>query len=653
MVNVTVSTAGIQGPPGNTVRHGTGAPAPTLGVTGDWYIDNTVPTALIIYGPKTLSGWGSGVPVGGGAGALLAANNLSDLNNDATARTNLGLGNAATLAVGTTAGTVAAGDDSRFPQAQPWMFNVAAYGAVGDGQFVTDGAMASGSAVLTSASARFANAVVGMPVMVKGGGVLGQTTLVATVASKQSDSQITLSAVNASGGSISSALVMWGTDDTPAIQSAINAALAYAGLHGSAQVYIPVGAGRFYVIAGALVSGGSTLGNSQLTLGVPVATTLNKVVLDITGVANGSGLQHWQQLNPQLGGSTLVSFGVFANPTAQASSINANGNPAVIGGPAQPGGYGVSPGVFSNMLVTLKNLSVLTAHSAFGLTYSAFDFSGVAEANLFDVAYGTTGSVAAGDYGSPGVFATGASIGGLMPANGNNDNNACRNISVHGGYTWAFWATEHTVVDRMVILYCWSAFCPVGSYFSSVGATHAIKVGQLSVEACTNVIYVNGGGSAGVGPIVDIGQLDTESGAPVFTGKDANSMAGALGTVKLTGLFTPSGVSVSNPTGLKIRNGQAAYPVVEVAANYQATVLDDTILVDATTGPVTVTLISAAWTPNSYTVKKIDSSANVVTVATTGGQTIDGATTKTLTAQWQALKAIPARVSSNWNWYTA
>lgn len=41
------------------------------------------------------------------------ASNLSDLASASTARTNLGLGGAAVLAVGTTAGTVAAGDDSR------------------------------------------------------------------------------------------------------------------------------------------------------------------------------------------------------------------------------------------------------------------------------------------------------------------------------------------------------------------------------------------------------------------------------------------------------------------------------------------------------------------------------------------------------------
>jgi hypothetical protein len=538
----------------------------------------------------------------------------------------------------------------------PWIFNVAAYAAKGDGRLVTDGAMSSGSPILTSASNEFANVVPGTLVIVKGAGPTGVTTLVTTAASKQSNGQITLNAVNASGGNLTGATVMWATDDTAALQAAINAAVAYAAAHGgAATVFLPAATGAFYGVGGALQTGGSTLGNAQLTLPI-IATTVNKVCLTIEGSSNGSGLQHWQQTVPQFSGSTIVSFGVYASIGAQNTSINNNGNGCVLGGPSQPGGYGVAPGVFSNMLVTVRDLSILTTHSSYGLTYSALDLSGVAEANLVDFAYGTTGNVPGGDFEYPASFATGESIGVLMPANGNNDNNRCQNVSCHGGYTWAFYATEHLVCDRMCLLYCWSAFCPVGNYFGGVGSTHAMYVSQLSIEGCSVEIYVVGAGSGGIGPFVNVTQLDTESGAPTLTDNDSGTaLAAMLGTVRLTGLFTPSAVTTTHPTGLKVINGQSAYPVTAVAANYPVLITDGTILVDATAGPVTVTLISAAWTPNSYTVEKIDSSGNAVTVSTILSQTIlvgaTSATSTTLPTQGSKVTAIPARVSGTWGWY--
>lgn len=62
----------------------------------------------------------------------------------------------------------------------------------------------------------------------------------------------------------------------------------------------------------------------------------------------------------------------------------------------------------------------------------------------------------------------------------------------------------------------------------------------------------------------------------------------------------------------------------------------DTVLADASSGAVTVTLPP---TVNGIetTVKKIDGSANAVTLATPGGETIDGESSKTVTAQWTAL----------------
>jgi hypothetical protein len=345
------------------------------------------------------------------------------------------------------------------------------------------------------------------------------------------------------------------SDDTAAIQAAINDAVAWAQNNGGyAEVIIPPAA-AYYAINGALKTGSPTYGNAQLTLPV-IPATANKVTLVIRGGVSGASGAHWQQTTWQKTGATLVSNGLFANATAQGNSITANGNPCLIGGPAQPAHYGDSNLTYSNMHVVLQGLTLVTPYSASGLNYCGADFSGVAQVSIIDCNITVTGTYAAGQFNNPNGFATGLSKGLLMPANGNNDLCEIRNLSVWGGYTFALFATEHTVIHNARLLYCWSALVVVGNYFNSVSAGHAVYADQVSVEGCTYNVYVLGQGASGVGPYLDCVQMDTESAAPRLRDDLSGALATTQGVMKLTGLYTSASIQTDEATTLQIINGQ-------------------------------------------------------------------------------------------------
>lgn len=86
-------------------------------------------------------------------------------------------------------------------------------------------------------------------------------------------------------------------------------------------------------------------------------------------------------------------------------------------------------------------------------------------------------------------------------------------------------------------------------------------------------------------------------------------------------------------------------------ANYTVTEADrdKLILVDATSGAVTITLLAAATAGDGFRVaiKKIDSSGNAVTIDGNGSETIDGNATSTLSTQYDSDNLISD--GSNWH----
>lgn len=532
------------------------------------------------------AGNGSWQSNGGGttSGALLAVHNLSDV-----ASAPLSFANIKQAATSSASGVVQLGASSVSLQPagvanlgptgpvanlghthpdQPWKFLVTGYGATGSLQCVVDGQMTSGSPVFTSNSAQFTSAMIGQPIAVKGALANGQTTLVTTIASWQSATQVTL---NASATTSASALQgLWGADDTTSIQSAINAAVAYDSPFGiAAEVVTPAAPnGCGYMIAGALktTDGVNAIYNSQLTIGLNSGRNAGRALI-FSGADDAGNTRYYDQDYPILGSSTWFSCGVFPGSSQQAASVTASGNPSCLGGPTGKNGYGtaLADPLFNNFTVCLRDMVIMNTHSASGWTYCPFNFHGMARAHLDRCSFGTNGVVqyyknnpGLGDFSNVDTLSGGISMGGLMPAAGNNASNRIRDCVWNGGFTYGPLWTEHTVGEGVnTILYCWGGFAPVGSYGdggSGAGCLHAINFGQLAVEGCSYHIIVFGPGEAGTGPTLH-GILDTEG---AIQGRDApndgTGLGSAVGEIRVVG--SASDITLTFPTGIKFIRAQ-------------------------------------------------------------------------------------------------
>jgi hypothetical protein len=83
------------------------------------------------------------------------------------------------------------------------------------------------------------------------------------------------------------------------------------------------------------------------------------------------------------------------------------------------------------------------------------------------------------------------------------------------------------------------------------------------------------------------------------------------------------------------------YTVTNLTTNGTLASTDGYVRVDATSGPITVTLPTAVGRDGRpYIIKKIDSSTNAVTVAAAAGETIDGSTTYSLAYQNMSIQII-------------
>lgn len=90
-----------------------------------------------------------------------------------------------------------------------------------------------------------------------------------------------------------------------------------------------------------------------------------------------------------------------------------------------------------------------------------------------------------------------------------------------------------------------------------------------------------------------------------------------------------------------------SFAIISVGADYTVKDSDNTVLVDAFSGNITITLPTAVGRKGKiFNIKKIDSSANSV-IIDPGTQTIDGNSTYTIGTQYESVTLI----SDNLNWF--
>jgi hypothetical protein len=313
------------------------------------------------------------------------------------------------------------------------------------------------------------------------------------------------------------------TDDTAAIQAAIDAAAAYAAANNSyAEVLFPPAT---YVIATAARTDRS--GNAQLALPI-VSATNNKLTIALIGVADAASMPHWTATSPQINGVVLQSTW---NATDQSSNSN---EASVLGGPTAPNGY-VAGAVYSNCNVVIKGIQVQVPHTARGSDTSGIDLRGIANAHLEDVA---VYAAATPNQLNATYTTAGWNFGIAMPVPGNNDLCVMRNCSVEGA-TYGIYLGEHLAADRLAAVYCYTGLLG-GGFFNSVGQQHYNQIGSASAEACVNAVNIVGSGK------IVINTLSTEGNMTHV--KD--NTGSAVGYIGLGGIINT--VTVTDPTDIKV-----------------------------------------------------------------------------------------------------
>lgn len=187
--------------------------------------------------------------------------------------------------------------------------------------------------------------------------------------------------------------------------------------------------------------------------------------------------------------------------------------------------------------------------------------------------------------------------------------------------------------------------------------TSSVTNGLIQMQATTNtagaiISMINGswGATSGTQYGLQVAPTLTQSGTAGYTMVLVNPTESSVGsgTMRLLDLQVGGSTKFNvNSNGTVTTNGGHIDSLSAKTAAYTIVANDYIITGNATTATFQITLPTAVGRQGqSYIIKKVDSSANAVTVGTTSSQTIDGSTTYSLAAQYKYVSVVSD--GSNW-----
>lgn len=379
--------------------------------------------------------------------------------------------------------------------APPWQFWVDDYGAKGDGKIVGDGAMTSGTATLTSATAGFTAGDVGKNIVVNGALGSSSAPLYTTILSFTNSTTVVLNA-NATN-TVSSAAAFWASDDAPAIVLAITAAKTYAlAAQFKCQVMFSNKSYGLATLTTTAASGSLAQQNALVPIPYPnVNGTTTKLSFELVGVGHNAVEQYFRSTIPSMTGTCLVA-------TVAASGTS----PSIIGGPNASTNL---TGTWANTKAIIRGIAVW---SGWNTGWIGFDLSQCSACWIDDAQAQVLAPAGGGQNPGLGTIPTNsAGWGFIFPAN--NDAGAGR-LLVEGYYRGVGISPRTTIEKLFTQANGYAVFA------RTVNATvvHGARIGYWSCQICT--VAIRSGGTSGTMPLV-IDMLDS-AGAVTTDLDDAN-----------------------------------------------------------------------------------------------------------------------------------